>query len=82
VGACARYRTGSPIWNAAPLADGTSAIVPPWATISARTMARPGPVPPRSRAVVTSFPPTRTDEAIDRARAAVGEDAKYDLDVR
>ena len=24
----------------------------------------------------------RTDEAIDRARAAVGEDAKYDLDVR
>ena len=24
----------------------------------------------------------RTDEAIDRAHAAVGEDAKYDLDVR
>ena len=24
----------------------------------------------------------RTDEAIDRARTAVGEDAKYDLDVR
>src|SRR5207247_122192 len=52
MGACACYRTGSPIWNAAPRADGTSAIVPPWAAISARTMARPRPVPPRHRGQV------------------------------
>ena len=39
-------RTGSSIWNAAPRADGMSAIVPPWAAINARTMARPRPVPP------------------------------------
>src|SRR5207247_11478182 len=43
---------GSSIPNAAPRAEGTSAIVPAWAAISARTMARPRPVPPRSRAVV------------------------------
>src|SRR5947207_140480 len=59
MGACACYRTGSPIWNAAPRADGTSAIVPPWAAISARTMARPRPVPPRSRAVVKKGSKTR-----------------------
>ena len=66
MGACARYRTGSPIWNAAPRADGTSALSWRRSTVT----------PPSASARIIRY------EAIDRARAALGEDAKYDLDVR